>query len=87
MSENKCPNCGKSYGSTTHQKRCRGLSGPALRQWRYKRNGSHGYGASGAGRGWTASSVLRGGPAINTDALPRMAAEAPAGVDLQAVRS
>lgn len=70
MSDNKCPKCGKSYGSAAHAKRCRGLSGTALRQWRYKRNGSHGYGASAGGRGWTASSVLS--PiAINTDALPK----------------
>ena len=65
MSDNKCPKCGKSYGSATHQKRCKGLAGAALRQWRYKRNGSHGCG----GRGWAASNVLSWIP-INTDALP-----------------
>jgi hypothetical protein len=67
MSENKCPKCGKSYGSSTHAKRCRGLAGAALRHWRNKKNGSHG-GSSG-GRGWAASNVLSWIP-INTDALP-----------------
>ena len=66
MSDNKCPNCGKSYGSSTHAKRCRGLTGATFRQWRNKKNGSHG--ASG-GRGWAASNVLSWIP-INTDALP-----------------
>ena len=84
MSENKCPKCGKSYGSATHQKRCKGLSGAKLRQWRYKHNGSHG---CGGGRGWAASNVLSWSP-VNTDALPgRMAVDAPAGVELQAVQS
>ncbi len=87
MSDNKCPKCGKSYGSSAHAQRCRGLTGASLRQWRNARNASRrGHGASG-GRGFSAASVLSWIP-INTDALPgRMAVDAQAGVELQAVRS
>ncbi len=84
MSENKCPRCGKSYGSATHAKRCRGLAGAGLRQWRQKRNGSR---AASGGRGWAASSVLSWIP-INTDALPARAySDTPVLADVKAVRS
>lgn len=69
MSENKCPKCGKSYGSAVHAKRCRGLIGASLRQWRNSRNASRRGRGSGGGRGWAASNVLSWIP-INTDALP-----------------
>lgn len=35
---NKCPRCRCSYGSATHAKKCRGLSGQSLRAWRGQRS-------------------------------------------------
>lgn len=54
MSGKQCPRCGRSYGSATHARHCRGLSGASLRQWRHRRNRSR----SGSGGCLHASSVL-----------------------------